>query len=259
MTSVGCSAVTLTAVQPIPLIKTGDDLGALILVALRAMQVELQHGDVVVVAQKIVSKAEGRTRALADVVVSKTASDLAREVDKDPRLVQLILDESTEVVRQRHGVLIVNHKSGVVMANAGIDRSNVDDDPDSQKVLLLPVDCDASAGIFRDQLEQASGCRIGVIVCDSVGRAWRNGTTGLALGVSGLDSLLDLRGDRDLFGRKLQVSMVGHADQIASAAQLVMGEGDEGLPVVLVRGLKAPDGSGSAGDLVRPANQDLFR
>ena len=179
------------------------------------------------------------------------------QVDKDPRLVELILRESTEVVRHRKGVLVVAHRNGTVLANAGIDASNVAGD--DHHVLLLPQDCDRSCRDIRARLAARTGIQPGVIVIDSLGRAWRNGTVGAALGTAGLPPLLDLRGAPDLFGRELRTTQVGIADEIAAAASLLMGQADEGTPVVLLRGLQLPDGDGPASDLHRAREQDLFR
>ncbi len=260
MNTNAAAQLELTALRGIPLIKEGDSIAAAISESLRQDNLALKAGDVLVVAQKIVSKAEGRIVDLADVSPSEDAIKFAQLTSKDPRLVELILAESTEVIRHRPGVLIVSHRSGVVMANAGIDRSNVSADSTRERVLLLPKDSDLSAAGLRADLESLHAVRLGVIVCDSVGRAWRNGTCGLALGASGLRSLDDLRGAEDLFGRPLQVSTVGTADQIAAAAQLLMGEADEGLPAVVVRGLDVvSDESQPATSLVRDPAADLFR
>jgi coenzyme F420-0:L-glutamate ligase/coenzyme F420-1:gamma-L-glutamate ligase len=211
-----------------------------------------------VIAQKIVSKAEGRQVDLRTVTASERARQLAAEVDKDPRLVEWILSESTEVVRHRKGVLVVAHRSGTVLANAGIDASNVGPDGDDQ-VLLLPEDCDRSCRDIRAKLRAYTGIDAGVIIIDSLGRAWRNGTVGVALGAAGLPTLLDLRGQPDLFGRTLRTTQVGIADEIAAAASLLMGQADEGTPVALVRGLQLPEADGSANDLIRARALDLFR
>jgi coenzyme F420-0:L-glutamate ligase/coenzyme F420-1:gamma-L-glutamate ligase len=239
--------VELIALPGIPIVEPGDDLAALI----RNASPPFLPGDVVVVAQKIVSKAENRFVDLATVTPLQRAQRLARETDKDPRLVQLILDESERVLRAVRGILIVVHKRGFVLANAGIDASNVGND----RVLLLPEDPDASAA----RLSQALG--VPVIVNDSLGRAWRNGTTGTALGAAGLPSLLDLRGKLDLFGRVLRASEVGLADEIAAAASLLQGQAAEATPVVLVRGLGDLLRAGpvrSANALIRPRENDLF-
>ena len=246
----------LTALAGIPFVKAGDDLAALILAALREASLVLQHGDVLVLAQKIVSKAEGRTVDLTTVKPSDRAIALAAKTQKDPRLVELILADSTEVLRQRPGVIIVAHRLGLVLANAGIDRSNV---AGTDQALLLPLDPDRSAADVRRSLQAATGTDVGVMIIDSIGRAWRNGTIGTAIGVSGLPGLLDLRGRPDLFGRRLETTEVGLADELACAASLVMGQADEGRPVVLARGLEYGRRDGSARELVRAREKDLFR
>jgi coenzyme F420-0:L-glutamate ligase/coenzyme F420-1:gamma-L-glutamate ligase len=253
------NAVELLAVPGLPMIKPGDDLANLIAEGLTRAGMQPRANDVVAVAQKIVSKAEGRSVELATVKPSARAMALAEDVKKDPRLVELILSESVRVVRSRPNVLIVEHRLGFVMANAGIDQSNVGPTDGVERALLLPIDPDGSAEILRTQLSSRFGVPLAVIVNDSFGRAWRRGTAGVAVGAAGLPALLDLRGNPDLFGRTLQVSITGFADEIAAAASLVMGQGDEAQPVVLVRGLtwKAP--ANPAAELVRPAAEDLFR
>jgi coenzyme F420-0:L-glutamate ligase / coenzyme F420-1:gamma-L-glutamate ligase len=251
--------VTLTPIPDIPLVRPGDDLAALIITACGASALAPADGDVVVLAQKIVSKAEGRYVDLAQVKPSARAESLAAQVSKDPRLVEVILAESRRVVRQRPGVLIVEHRLGVIMANAGVDHSNVDPDAGAEPVLLLPRDPDASAAALREKLAAHFRCRLAVIVTDSWGRAWRRGTVGVALGVAGLPPLLDLRGRRDLFGRELRVTQTGFADEIAGAASLVMGQAAEARPAVLVRGLAWPGAAAGAATLIRAAEEDLFR
>jgi coenzyme F420-0:L-glutamate ligase/coenzyme F420-1:gamma-L-glutamate ligase len=214
---------------------------------------------VFVLAQKIVSKAEGRMVELASVKPSGEAIELAEKVQKDPRLVELILSESVRVVRARPNVLIMEHRLGFVMANAGIDQSNVAAPGGPQQALLLPVDPDGSAGKLKTRLSQQFGVPLAVIINDSFGRAWRRGTCGVAIGAAGLPALMDLRGSPDLFGRELQVSITGHADEIAAAASLVMGQGAEGQPVVVVRGLTWRGAENGASELVRPAAEDMFR
>jgi coenzyme F420-0:L-glutamate ligase/coenzyme F420-1:gamma-L-glutamate ligase len=241
----------LHALPGLPLVQAGDDLGALIDDALLRAGLALRPDDVLVVAQKIVSKAEGRSMALATVVPSARAMALGAEIDKDPRLVELILSESTRVVRARPGLLIVQHRLGMVMANAGLDQSNVEHDGDG-RALLLPLDPDASAAGLRARLGVA------VVINDSVGRAWRRGTVGIAIGAAGLPALLDLRGNLDLFDRPLRVSISGFADEIAAAASLLMGQGAEARPVVLLRGLTWPEPHNSAAALIRPPAEDLF-
>ncbi len=247
------------ALPGIPLVQPGDDLGNLILAALDRAAVTLRRDDVIVVAQKIVSKAEGRYAALGDITPTAEAAKLGAEVDKDPRLVELILGESTRVVRQRPGLLIVEHRLGFVLANAGIDASNVEPTNGDERVLLLPRDPDGSCRQLRRAIASATGTAPSVIINDSIGRAWRHGTVGTAIGVSGLRSLLDLRGEKDLFGRELRVSTVGLADELAAAASVVQGEGAEGTPVALIRGFAPEAEDGSVGELLRGENEDLFR
>jgi coenzyme F420-0:L-glutamate ligase / coenzyme F420-1:gamma-L-glutamate ligase len=253
------NAVELLAVPGIPLVRNGDDLAALIGEGLERGGIVPRGGDVFVLAQKIVSKAEGRMVDLATVEPSARAIKLAVTVQKDPRLVELILSESVRVVRTRPGLLIVEHRLGFVMANAGVDQSNLASPDDPQHALLLPLDPDGSAARLRARLSERFGVPVAVIINDSFGRAWRRGTCGVAIGAAGLPSLMDLRGSPDLFGRELQVSVTGHADEIAAAASLVMGQGAEGQPVVVVRGLVRRGPDSGASELVRPAAEDMFR
>ena len=215
--------------------------------------------DILVVAQKIVSKAEGRIVDLATVEPSAKAVTLAAEVDKDPRLVELILSESVRVVRARRNVLIVEHRLGFIMANAGVDQSNVGPPDGSSRALLLPENPDRSAETLRHGLAAATGIDLAVVINDSFGRPWRQGTAGVAIGVAGLPAMIDLRGRPDLFGRTLEASVVGFADEVAAAASLVMGQADEATPVVLIRGLRWSAPQSTAASLIRPANEDLFR
>ena len=251
--------VTLIAIPNIPKLRPGDDLAAALIGACKAANLALADQDVLVVAQKIVSKTEGRDVDLATVEPSARAHKLAIEVDKDPRLVEVILRESRDVVRHRPGVLIVEHRRGFIMANAGIDRSNIDPAAGEEPVLLLPEDPDASAAALRDRLAAHFRCSPAVIVSDSWGRAWRRGTVGVALGAAGLPALLDMRGQPDLYGRALRVTQTGFADEIAAAASLVMGESDEAQPAILVRGLSWSEPESPAASLVRSADEDLFR
>jgi coenzyme F420-0:L-glutamate ligase/coenzyme F420-1:gamma-L-glutamate ligase len=251
------SALELLALPGIPMVREGDDLAALIIDALGSH--ELRDGDVVVLAQKVVSKAEGRTIDLATVTPSPEAEKLAAETGKDARIVEVILSESTRVVRSRPNLIIVQHQLGFVMANAGVDQSNVAPADGGHRVLLLPRDPDASAEALRTRLEQRFGARVGVIISDSFGRAWRRGTCGIAIGAAGLPSLIDLRGQPDLFGRTLEVSIIGFADEIAAAASLLQGQASEAQPVVLVRGLDWTAPNAPARELVRPLEEDLFQ
>jgi coenzyme F420-0:L-glutamate ligase/coenzyme F420-1:gamma-L-glutamate ligase len=237
------------------MVQPGHDLAALI--ADRAGP--LRDRDVLVIAQKIVSKAEGRSIDLATVIPSPRAVELAAEVGKDPRLVEVILSESTRVVRSRPNLLIMQHRLGFVMANAGVDHSNVAPTDGIDRALLLPVDPDGSAERLRAALEAKFGVRLAVIISDSFGRPWRRGTVGVAIGAAGLPALIDMRGKPDLFGRTLEVTVIGLADEIAAAAGLLQGQAAEAQPVVVVRGLAwtAPDAP--VNELVRPPEEDLFR
>jgi len=252
--------ITLTAVPGIPLIQPGDDLAAIILECLTAAGMRLRDGDIIVIAQKVVSKAEGRLVHLAEVVPSQRAQEIAVRVEKDPRLVELILREAREISRMRPGLLIVEHRLGFICANAGIDRSNVAPDEAQEWVALLPEDPDASARRIRQRLMEATGCDVAVIINDSHGRPWRVGAVGVAIGVAGMSPVEDLRGREDLFGHELQTTQVGLADQIAAAASLVMGQADEGCPVVIVRGVGyTVREDASAQEILRPREQDLYR
>jgi coenzyme F420-0:L-glutamate ligase/coenzyme F420-1:gamma-L-glutamate ligase len=252
-------AVELLALPGLPMVQAGDDLAGLIDAGFERAGIRPRAGDVVAVAQKIVSKAEGRMIDLASVTPSARAQSLAQEVQKDPRLVELILSESVRVVRSRPNVLIVEHRLGFVMANAGIDQSNVALQDGVERALLLPSDPDGSAEALRAHLSVKHGVTLGVVIIDSFGRPWRRGTVGVAIGAAGLPALLDLRGNPDLFGRVLQVTITGFADEIAAAASLVMGQADEAQPVVLVRGLTWAAAANPAAELVRPPAEDLFR
>ncbi|HMK07824.1 MAG TPA: coenzyme F420-0:L-glutamate ligase [Anaerolineales bacterium] len=254
-------SVVLTALPGIPLIRSGDDLAGLILISLSSAGLALQDGDVVVVGQKVVSKAEGRLRNLDEVTPGEAARRLAAETDKDPRLVELILAESRRVLRTRPGLIVVEHRLGFICANAGIDHSNVagEEKEGESWVLLLPENPDASAHRLRQRFTEASGARVAVLVIDSHGRAWRMGTVGVVIGASGFPCLLDLRGEPDLFGYRLRVTEVGLGDEVAAAASMLMGQAAEARPVIHLRGLRYPPREGSLAELLRPADQDLFR
>lgn len=251
--------LSLVALPGMPLVEPGDDLSGLILEAVDRAGESLADGDLLVVAQKVVSKAEDRYVDLRRVTPSETARTLAKEVDKDPRLVEVILGESKEVVRYRSGVLVVAHRLGLVLANAGVDQSNIRDAVDGERVLLLPEDPDASAARLRKEIRERCGVEVGVLINDSLGRPWRRGTVGVAIGAAGVACLRDLRGSGDLFGRQLRVTEVGAGDELAAAGSLLMGQGAEGTPVILVRGLDLRDPRGQASDLLRPKSVDLFR
>lgn len=242
--------IELIAPEGLPRINPGDDLARLI------AGLGLRDHDVLVIAQKIVSKSEGRLVRLGDVAPSPRAVEFAQQTQKDPRLVELILRESVEVVRTGPNLMIVEHHRGFIMANAGIDASNVDD---PEQVLLLPADPDGSARRLRERLKEIAGVEVGVVINDSWGRPWRMGTVGMAIGAAGLPALLDMRGQPDMNGRILRVTEVGHADELAAAASMLMGQAAEGRPVVIVRGLGPPPRDGTAAELVRPKRMDLFR
>jgi coenzyme F420-0:L-glutamate ligase/coenzyme F420-1:gamma-L-glutamate ligase len=239
------------------MVQPGDDLPALILDGLDRAGQALQDRDVVVIAQKVVSKAEGRIVDLAYVVPSPAALSLAAEIGKDPRIVEVVLSESKKVVRSRPNLMIMQHRLGFVMANAGVDQSNVAEPDGRHRALLLPLDPDASAEAIRSRL--AVQANIGVVISDSFGRPWRRGTAGVAIGSAGIPSVIDLRGQPDLFGRTLEVSIIGFADEIAAAASLLQGQAAEAQPVIVVRGLawRAPDVP--VAGVIRPPEEDLFQ
>lgn len=249
---------TVTGVEGVPLVGRGDDLADLLISALESQELRPTKDDILVVAQKVVSKAEGRLLDLSSLEPTAMAEKLAGETGKDPRQIEAILRESTEVVRSKPGVIVVEHRLGHVLANAGIDRSNVDGMRGDDTVLLLPEDPDASAARLKERFDAHWNSDIGVIIADSVGRAWRLGTVGIAIGVAGLAALDDQRGDPDLFGRPLEVTIIGHADAIACAATLVMGEGAQATPAALVSGVKRGEAS-TATSIVRPKSEDMFR
>jgi coenzyme F420-0:L-glutamate ligase/coenzyme F420-1:gamma-L-glutamate ligase len=253
------TSLVVIALEGLPFVRPGDDLVDLIASALKANDVAPRAGDVLVVAQKIVSKSEGRVVDLATITPSAKALTLAAEVDKDPRLVEVVLSESVRVVRARRNVLIVEHRLGFIMANAGVDQSNVAPADGASRALLLPENPDRSAEALRLGLAEATGIDLAVVINDSFGRAWRQGTAGIAIGVAGLPALIDLRGRSDLFGRTLEASIVGFADEVAATASLVMGQADEATPVVLIRGLRWSAPATNAASIIRAANEDLFR
>lgn len=249
--------LTLYAISGIPTVEPGDDLARMLGDALEHARLPIREGDVLVVTQKVVSKAEARYVDLATVTAGHRATELAAAVGKDPRLVEVILRESREVLRWRPGLLITEHRLGFVLANAGVDRSNVDGDGD--RVLLLPNDPDASCAALRLSLQSRFGVAPAVVISDSAGRAWRNGLVALALGAAGLASICDVRGRPDRGGRPLEVTQVALADEIACAAALLMGEADEGLPLVVLRGLAQGAAFAPASALIRAREHDLFR
>ena len=246
--------IELTGVPGIPEVVEGDEVAALIDRALRAASIELADGDIFVVAQKIVSKAEGRIVKLESVEPSPRAQEWAAAYDKDPRVVEVVLRESKRIVRMERGVLIAETEHGFVCANAGVDASNVAEGT----VTLLPKDPDASAQKIRSALEDAFGVRIAVIVSDTFGRPWREGLVNVALGVSGIAPLIDYRGQEDSHGNALKVTVIAVADELASAAELVMKK-SAGVPVAIIRGFDYEASEASSGELIRRAELDLFR
>lgn len=247
----------LTTLPDIPLVKQGDDIGHLILLGLTGAGVQLEENDVIVIASKIISKAEGRVVRLKDVAPSPRALELAAQTGKDARELELMLRESSEIVRARPGLVVTRHHLGFVSANAGIDHSNVQEGAE-EFVLLLPLDPDATADALRAGLQRESGKQVAVVIADSHGRPHRLGTVGIAIGSAGLAALEDWRGRKDLFGYELKYTDIGLADMLASAATVLFGQAQEGTPIVHVRGASWSGKNGTARDLVRPQEMDLF-
>lgn len=254
-------SLVLTPLENIPVIQEGSDLAGIIIKGLADTQLTLADEDILVVTQKVISKSEGRTRTLSRVIPSQSALELAECTGKDPRLVELILEESTEVLRAGSKTIIAEHKIGFVCANAGIDRSNVcpKNDETQGVFLLLPLDPDLSAERIRTALTLFTSKRIGVMIIDSQGRPWRKGTTGSCIGLSGLPALVDLRGKEDLFGRLLTDAQVAVADELAAAASLVMGQAAEGYAIIHVRGFPYKLRESSIREILRPKHKELFR
>ncbi len=247
--------ISLTAIEGIPMVKAGDDLAALIAAGLEHTGFTLEPGDILVVCQKVVSKAEGRVVDLKDFEPSEFARSYAKRWEKDPRAIEIVLRQTSRIVRNDHAVLIVETGPGWVCANAGVDESNSLEDG---RAILLPEDPDASARRLRDQLRRRFGAAVAVLVTDTFGRPWRDGLTEVCLGIAGMNPILDLRGTSDLGGRELHHTVVAIADEIASAAGLLM-EKAGAIPAVVVRGYKYEPFEGSAKVLIRPAEADLFR
>lgn len=246
------------ALNNVPSIKEDDDIAKIILENSKEDNLGIQNNDIIVIAQKIISKSEGQLVDLETVVASEQAEEIAKETSKDARLVELIIQESNEIIRIQDGIIIVEHRLGHILANAGIDQSNIENG--DGHVLLLPENPSKSADQIRRTIESSLAVEVGVIITDSMGRAWRLGTTGHAIGSSGVKTIIDLRGKKkDLFGRELQTTVIGFADQIASSAALVMGESNEGKPIAIVRGIDMPSDSDSVNDLIRSKEEDLFR
>jgi coenzyme F420-0:L-glutamate ligase/coenzyme F420-1:gamma-L-glutamate ligase len=252
-------ALAVWPLPGIPRVNPGDDLAALLIASMTAAGLAPEDGDIVVVAQKIVSKAEGRLVDLATVTPSPRAKALSAITGKPPALVETILSESDEVLRAKRNVIVVAHRLGLVLANAGIDQSNVEADGMTEPALLLPLDPDASAARLKASLDAHFAIRLGIVISDSIGRAWRLGTTGTAIGAAGIPSLIDQRGERDMNGRVLMVTETAFADSVATAAVLVMGEAAEGTPAALVRMPRREAPEKPARALVRPKREDMFR
>ena len=245
-------------IEGLPLFKEGDDLTGIFVNQLHKVGLELHDGDILAIAQKVISKVEGRLVDLTSISPSAAAIQLATEVEKDPRIVELILQESTDVVRKKIGVLIVRHRLGHVGANAGIDQSNIEHGEEGS-ALLLPLDPDRSATRIQNEIAQKTGKQIGVLITDSANRPWRLGTVGIAIGASNMMVLDDRRGGFDLHGRELKITMINRADSIAAMATLAMGETDERIPAVLVRGADSGRSDQCAAEINRPLEDDLFK
>ncbi|MEM3597722.1 MAG: coenzyme F420-0:L-glutamate ligase [Candidatus Hadarchaeum sp.] len=247
-------SVQLFAIIGIPMVKRGDDIGELIVAAAEKQHLRIEDGDVLAVAQTIISKAEGEIVDLRTITPSPRAIEIAKKIDKDPRMVEVILQQSSEIVRLGH-VIITRTKQGFVCANAGVDRSNVD----HEHVTVLPSDPDASAAKIRETVKKRLGVDIAVIITDTQGRPFRCGCIGLAIGVAGMKPLLDMRGWRDLYGKELKVTVTCPADSLAAAAVMIMGESNEGIPAVLIKGAKYEKGNGTICEVIRAPELDLFR
>jgi len=248
--------IRVMGLETIPIVGEGDDIGALICEAAEREGIGIEDGDVIVVSHIIVSRAEGRVVELSAIKPSEFAKNIASAMGKDPRLVEVVLRESKAIARMGDGHLICETKHGFICANAGVDRSNV---PGKDRVALLPEDPDASARRIRERIRQLTGREVAVIISDTHGRPLRRGTINVAIGVAGLEPIWDRRGDVDLFGYTLRVTQVAVADELASAAELVMGQADEGIPVVIIRGYRyRPSEEASARELIRPREEDLF-
>jgi len=253
------SPVSLFPIEHLPFVEPGDDLASVLVDALRAQELALLAGDILIVAQKIVSKAEGRYVNLDEITPSPRAKEIALATGKDPKHVEVILSQSDSIIKLGPNIVIAAHKLGFVMANAGIDESNIGQEGPGKRLLLLPSDPDGSADALKRKLDAAFEVSVGVVICDSFGRPWRNGVVGVALGAAGLPALVNKIGEPDLFGRTLKMTEVAIADELAAAGSLLMGQAAEGIPAVLVRGfsVRAPQCNASA--LIRDRDKDLFR
>lgn len=254
-------SMVYTAIPEFPMISNGDDLAQIITKLCKGHNISIENGDIFVIAQKVVSKAEGRLVNFSSIKPSEQALELEKITKKDPRFIELVLCQSKKVIRAKYNTLIVEHKKGFICANAGIDHSNLSDQGELAEdwVLLLPEDSDQSADQIRMSIENLVHKEIGILIIDSHGRPWRNGTVGVTIGVSGLPALVDLRGQEDLSGFKLKVTTVGVADELAAGASLLMGQAAEKTPVIHVRGFPYKKRKASLQELIRPEEEDLFR
>lgn len=252
--------LTLTPLTGIPDVRPGDDISDLIINNARSHDFHLIDSDILIITQKIISKSESRLVDLRSVIASPKAKVLSEITGKDARLLQLILNESVRVLRMRKGLIIVRHKLGFVCANAGIDHSNTIRGEEAENfVLLLPEDPDRSARTIQKEIQRKTGSKVGVLIIDSHGRAWRNGTIGTTIGIAGVPGLVDLRGKKDLYGYTLKATQVAAADELAAAASLVMGQADESIPCVIARGFPYPLRESSLDELIRSEKNDLFK
>jgi coenzyme F420-0:L-glutamate ligase / coenzyme F420-1:gamma-L-glutamate ligase len=251
--------IAVIAIPDIPMIQPGDDLPEIIFERARAAGVSWENDDVVVVTSKIVSKVEGRSVRLSEVEPSPEAVELAAVVRKDPRFVEVVLRESRGVMAMRPDLVVVENQLGIICANAGIDRSNIEQTGDDMTLMLLPRDPDASARSIRERLQVLTGKRLAVLIIDTLGRPFREGVIGMAIGVAGMEPLMDVRGQSDLFGYVMERTIINRADEIAAAASMLMGQTSARLPVVIVRGASYPRGPGSARSILREPGKDMFR
>ena len=244
----------------LPIVQPGDCISKLIINNARSHKIQFFNNDILIIAQKIISKSESRLIDLRTINPGKKAVFISKITMKDPRLIQLILMESEEILRMRKGLIITRHKNGFVCANAGIDHSNtVADDIELNMVLLLPEDPDKSARMIRDQISGETGKKVGVLIIDSHGRAWRNGTVGTTIGIAGVPGVVDLRGHEDMFGYKLKSTFIAAADELAAGASLLMGQANEQIPVVIARGFPYPLRESKLSELIRIKKNDLFK
>jgi len=251
--------IELIAVPDLPMIQRGDDLARIIFERSRAAGIMFEQRDVVVVTQKIVSKAEGRAVRLDEVVPSQEAIEIAEQVRKDPRFVEVVLRESRGILAMRPDLLVVENNLGIICANAGVDRSNIEQADEGETLMLLPKDPDASARAIQERLQSLSGKRLAVLIIDTLGRPFREGVIGMAIGVAGMDPLIDMRGQTDIFGYVMERTIINRADEIAASASMLMGQTTARLPVVIVRGASYWPGAGSSRGILREPWKDMFR